>query len=191
MGPRATAAPSVERRDKGMLTLAILRHAKSSWDAPAADDFSRPLAPRGIAAAPLMGREIARLGLKPDAILCSPAARTRETLALAIPKIDTKHQKVLFEDDLYMASAEDLLARLRRLPKETRTALLIGHNPSLHNLALALAGSGKPADLADMASHFPTCALAVIDFDLPAWRDLAVRTGKLVHFIVPRRLSQG
>jgi butyryl-CoA dehydrogenase len=45
--------------------------------------------------------------------------------------------------------------------------------------------------LADMATHFPTCALAVIDFDLPAWPDLAVRTGKLVHFIVPRRLSQG
>ena len=174
-----------------MLTLAILRHAKSSWDAPVHGDFSRPLAPRGIAAAPLMGREMDRLGLKPDTILCSPATRTRETLELALPKIDPKSQTVHFEDSLYMASAEDLLGRLRRLPRETRCALLIGHNPSLQNLALALAGGGKPDDLADMANHFPTCALAVIEFDLPAWRDLAVRSGKLVHFTVPRRLSRG
>jgi phosphohistidine phosphatase len=67
---------------------------------------------------------------------------------------------------------------------------LIGHNPSLQNLALALAGSGQGDDLSDLAAHFPTAALAVFTFDLTTWSQLAVRTGKLVHFTSPRRLSR-
>jgi phosphohistidine phosphatase len=172
-----------------MLTLALLRHAKSSWDTPGVDDFSRPLAPRGIAAAPLMGKELKRLSIVPRIILCSAAVRTRETLRLALPDAETQGATVLLEEGLYMASAEMLLARLRRLAGDASPILLIGHNPSLQNLALALAGSGPRDDLSDLAAHFPTAALAVLTFDLPAWSNLSVRSGKLVHFTSPRRLS--
>ena len=172
-----------------MLTLALLRHAKSSWDQPGLNDIDRPLNARGIAAAPVIGREIARLKLNPDLILCSTAKRTRETLALALPKAAAGATPVLFEEALYMASAERLIERLQRVPGNTRTVLLIGHNPSLHNLALALAGRGEPDSLKSLADAFPTGALAILEFDAADWHGLATGQGRLVHFTTPRRLS--
>ena len=68
-----------------MTTLLLLRHAKSSWDTMSLPDYDRPLAKRGRKAAPLIGAEIAQLGLRPDLILCSGAVRTRETLDLVLP----------------------------------------------------------------------------------------------------------
>lgn len=171
-----------------MLTLALLRHAKSSWDTPGLDDFERPLNARGQQAAPVMGREIRRLKLDTGSILCSPAARTRETLALALPG-RSSGPAVAYERDLYMATAEDLLGRLRRLSDDHPSALVIGHNPSLHNLALALAGKGDRDAMADLAHDFPTATLAVIEFDLSRWRDIDVGKGRLVHYTTPRRLS--
>lgn len=174
-----------------MLTLAILRHVKSSWEEPHLDDFSRPLAPRGIAAAPLMGKELGRQGIAPQTILCSAAVRARETLRLALPDAEAGGGAVHIEAGLYVATAEMLLERLKRLPAKTSPVLLIGHNPSLHNLALALAGTGRGEDLVDLARHFPTGALAVLTFEAARWSDIAVRAGRLVHFTTPRRLSGG
>jgi phosphohistidine phosphatase len=138
-----------------------------------------------------MGKELKRLSIVPRTILCSAAVRTRETLRLALPDAEAQGATVLLEEGLYMASAEMLLARLRRLAGDATPVLLIGHNPSLQNLALALAGSGQGDDLSDLAAHFPTAALAVLTFDAPAWADISVRGGKLVHFTFPRRLSGG
>ena len=70
-----------------MLTLALLRHAKSSWDNPALSDFDRPLNSRGQKNAPEAGMALRELGFKPDLILCSPSKRTRETLDLALPQL--------------------------------------------------------------------------------------------------------
>ncbi len=70
-----------------MRRLLLLRHAKSAWDDPGMADRDRPLAPRGLRDAALMAAEIQRRGLHADRILCSPARRTRETLAALIPDI--------------------------------------------------------------------------------------------------------
>lgn len=173
-----------------MLTLALLRHAKSSWDQPGLDDFDRPLNARGTDAAPLMGAEIRRIGLQPDITLCSPALRTRQTLQLALPELVASGRGVRFDRDLYTASAEDLLAILRALPSEAKVALIVGHNPAMHNLALALVGSGAKEDLADLTDTYPTGALAVLTFEARHWREIDVRRGHLMHFTMPRRLSQ-
>ena len=173
-----------------MLTLALLRHAKSSWATPGLDDFDRPLNPRGVSAAPVMGAELKRLGIAPDIVLCSPARRTRQTLELALPDFEPAGGQVRSDHDLYLASAEGLMAILRGIPEQASTALVIGHNPAMHNLALALAGSGSADDLTALADNFPTCALAVLTFDEPTWRGIDVRRGTLTHLITPRQLSR-
>ncbi len=68
-----------------MLTLCLLRHAKSSSSNPTLPDRDRPLATRGVTDAPLMGKAMAERGIDPELVLCSSARRTRDTLALVLP----------------------------------------------------------------------------------------------------------
>ncbi|HML28696.1 MAG TPA: histidine phosphatase family protein [Hyphomicrobium sp.] len=119
-----------------MLSLALLRHAKSSWDATDIDDFDRPLNDRGRTAAPLMGAALQELNFAPELILCSSAKRTRETLGLVTPFV--KDAKVMFDDQLYLTSQETLYARLKAVPTDVKRVLMIGHNPGMHGLALFL-----------------------------------------------------
>ena len=186
-----------------MLTLALLRHAKSSWDNAGIDDFDRPLNARGIEAAPRMGAELARLGLAPGLILCSPAKRTRETLSFIRPHLAGK-AAIDFNNDLYLAGAADLLRLIRDNQSTAQTVLLIGHNPGLHALAVGLAGRGSASDLTRLEERFPTAALAVFSFQQTSWHDIGPGLGgpglgdpglsqsglgQLETFVTPRRLS--
>jgi phosphohistidine phosphatase len=171
-----------------MPTLLLLRHAKSSWDSPSLDDYDRPLAKRGLKAAPRMGAEIASLGLKPDVILCSSAVRTRETLALVLPEIGGDPE-VIYDDAIYLAAPETLLAKVRALPDTAKSVMVVGHNPGMEELAALLVKDGGKADRKDMAEKFPTCALAVINFEAPGWAAVAPGAGTLARFITPAQLS--
>ena len=175
-----------------MLTLLLLRHAKSSWDNPGLADYDRPLAKRVVKAAPRMGAEIATLGLRPALILCSGAARARETLALALPAIADPAPEVVYDDAFYMASPEALLAMLRTLPageKAPKSVMIVGHNPGLEELAELLVGGGEAGAVDLMDDKFPTGALAVFTFDAQNWSDIAPGTGTLTHFLTPARLT--
>lgn len=176
-----------------MLTLLLLRHAKSSWDDPDVDDFNRPLNERGNAAAPAMGRYLRHEHLAPDVILCSSARRTRDTLTHIAPHIGDA--KTTHEDGLYLAEAGHVLARLGRLADSKTvspaTVMIIGHNPGLHDLAMRLASHGDAKSLNRLADKFPTAALAKIDFETKSWRDVAKGSvpGRLTHFITPKDIA--
>ena len=175
-----------------MLTVLLLRHAKSNWDTLSLPDYDRPLAKRGQKAAPLMGAAIARLDLKPDLILCSGAARTRETLALALPALGTPQPEIIYDDAIYMATPGTLMTLLRKLPTGTnapKTVMVVGHNPGLEELAAELAGGGDKDACKVMAEKFPTGALAVFTFDVPAWSAIAPGGGKLQRFLTPASLT--
>jgi phosphohistidine phosphatase len=60
----------------------------------------------------------------------------------------------------------------------------------MHELALALAGSGDSAGRAALADNLPTSGLAILDFDIDDWGDLAFRRGRLVLFVSPKLLKQ-
>jgi len=171
-----------------MLELHLLRHAKSSWQDASLDDFARPLAPRGEAAAPRMGAYMAAHGIKPQMILCSAASRTRQTLALILPHL-AGNPTVEFEDGLYLATAAGLLARIRKVRARTTSLMLVGHDPGMHGLAVELAGRGEAADLARLAHKFPTAALAVISFGASQWSKIEPKAGKLESFMFPRLLD--
>jgi phosphohistidine phosphatase len=171
-----------------MLTLSLLRHAKSSWADRELEDHDRPLAKRGTKAAGAMGAFIAKEGLRPDLILCSGSVRTRATLALVLPELGTPAPQVEFDEGLYMATPAALLARVQEVTRDMRHVMLIGHNPGMHALALELTGKGNKKDVEALASKFPTCGLAVLTFKARKWSDIGSGAGKLELFMTPRRL---
>jgi phosphohistidine phosphatase len=170
-----------------MLTLSLLRHAKSSWKNPALSDRERPLAKRGTVDAPLMGKAMAERSLEPELVLCSSARRTRDTLALVLPELKVE-PKVTYDDTLYHPSPADLLRMVREIEPGASRVMLVGHNPELHALALDLIGSG-PKHLRDrLEEKYPTAGLAVINFASGLWRGVAVNSGSLNLFLTPREL---
>lgn len=170
-----------------MLTLSLLRHAKSSWANAGLEDFDRPLNERGEDAAPRMGAFMARHGIAPQLILCSPAVRARQTLALVLPHLPG-NPRIVYEDALYLASAAALLKRLRKVAANVRHVMLIGHDPGLHSLAQQLAGTGTRQDLQALAEKFPTGGLAVLVLAARAWSGVKRGAGRLELFMAPKRL---
>src|SRR4051812_22296604 len=124
--------------------LLLLRHAKSSWDNPALADFDRPLGPRGLKAAPLMGRELARRDWLPGLALVSPALRTRETWRLVSTELPAR-VAVDVAEPLFEATATDILAEVRQAITTVGCLLVLGHNPGLEDLARQLAGPRSDA----------------------------------------------
>jgi phosphohistidine phosphatase len=96
--------------------------------------------------------------------------------------------RTTYLDELYEAEASALAAAIRRAPAGARRLMLIGHNPGLEDLAQGLIASGDRDGRKALAEKFPTAALAVIDFDIETWRDLAPATGRLTLFMIPKRL---
>lgn len=171
-----------------MRRIYLLRHAKSSWDDPALDDFDRPLAERGRKAARRMARHLAAANLRPALVLCSAARRTRETFALIEP--DLAGVPVSYEPSVYAAAKHDLLHRLRQLDDHLDSVMVVGHNPGLERLAHALsADRGEPGALARMAEKYPSGALAVLETDITQWRQLEDGTCRLAQFTRPKDLK--
>jgi phosphohistidine phosphatase len=158
--------------------LLLLRHAKSSWDDPDLSDHDRPLAPRGRRAAKLIGSHLREKRIGISLVLCSSARRARETAELA--ELDGE---LLIEHELYGASPSQLLDRLRRVPEDAEVVILVGHNPTMQELAIEL--SGYSGELA--GRKFPTAALATFSIE-GSWRELDPLRTRLVSFITPREL---
>lgn len=171
-----------------MLQVLLLRHAKSSWDDEAADDYDRRLSGRGRKNARALAKYLQASGFHPAMVLCSAATRTRETFAILESSLEGI--PVSFEAELYEATKHDLLTRLRRLDSHLESVLLIGHNPGLERLAAALCnGHGHPIALARMTEKFPTGTLAVLNADMADWAALEDGSCRLAEFVRPADLD--
>jgi phosphohistidine phosphatase len=176
-------------------TLILLRHAKSAW--PDVPDHDRPLASRGRRDAPTAGRWLRSAAAVPDLVLCSSALRARQTWQLAEAALEQR-QPVVFEDGIYGASAAELLDIVRHAPSAGRTIVVVGHNPGIQELAVALAGAAAeagrsgsslpPSALDRMTAKFPTAAIAVLEFSGP-WSRLHPGQARLASFVTPRELA--
>jgi phosphohistidine phosphatase len=163
----------------------LLRHAKSSWKEPALPDRDRPLAPRGRRAAKAIARHLREQAIDPDLVLCSPARRARETLE----RIEAAFERgaVRIEPGLYAASPDALLQFLRATPATAESVMLIGHNPGLQELALALAHPSPQRE--KLARKFPTAALATLELSASGWRSLEPGSAELIGFVRPRDIA--
>lgn len=171
------------------LTLLLLRHAKSSRDDPAVADIDRPLNDRGEKAAARMGEYIAREKLVPERVLCSPALRARQTWSFAAAHMPSPPTATMCPELYDFGDGTPLLSCLRARGGEARRVMIVSHNPSTHNLALRLVGSGHEGFRKRLSEKYPTGALAVLTFDANGWVEIADGTGKLERFIRPRDLD--
>lgn len=177
------------RQGMVMRRLLILRHAKSDWPS-GISDLERPLARRGVEAAPVMGRYLASEMLLPDMVLVSPALRTRQTWALVKPELGGDAPSII-ESRIYEAPWQQLLAVVQALPDTLHTVLMVGHNPGSAELALALTGFGDRYAAQRLAAKYPTCGLAVLDLMEGSWADLAARSCRLDRFVTPASIGAG
>jgi phosphohistidine phosphatase len=144
-----------------MRRLILFRHAKTEARPPGREDFDRVLVERGRADAALMGAVLARAGFAPDLALVSPAARARETWELAAPAFP--RTRVEFREGLYDATAEEVAAEVIHDTETAESVMVVGHNPSLQELAvnLLIENDGAAVDIERLSAGFPTAAAAV------------------------------
>jgi phosphohistidine phosphatase len=169
-----------------MHRLHLLRHAKSGWD-EAVEDQERALSRRGREAARRVGESLPSALGALDLVLCSTSVRTRETAELVLAGF-APPPRILYEDALYLAGRAALLRRLRRLDESLGAVMVIGHNPGLHELALALAAPDSPRYPALAAGKFPTTARTSFAIEQP-WAELARSHHALTDYVTVKSLE--
>lgn len=178
-----------------MRRLMLLRHAKTETDAPSGRDQDRWLDDRGHKDAAQMGDWIAAHPPFPETVLVSHAVRARQTwdIAWEAMKDRVPAPQVEILPELYGADPAQILDTIRTAtaPANPKRLLLIGHNPGMHEVALMLTGGGDPDGAKALGHNLPTAGLAIFDFDVKDWDDVAYRRGKLVLFVSPKLLRSG
>jgi phosphohistidine phosphatase len=168
------------RRENGahhvMKHLYLLRHAKSDWSDTSIDDFARPLSRRGKRARRLIAGHVA--GWQIDLVVCSPAVRAKAT---AEPLIGVLSCPVRYDNTMYAADADDLLVVTRRLPENTSSVMLVGHNPSVEEFTTMLCG---------LSPRFPTGALGTLELGVENWSDTSPGSGSLTGLVTPAQLAE-
>jgi len=160
-----------------MKLLFLVRHAKSSRDAPSLPDRDRPLNERGLRQAPEMGRLLAGRNVKPDVILSSPALRALTTAQLVASEIGYATQDIAVDERLYAGSAESLLSVVRALDKKLGCAMVFGHNPEMSALA---------SGLSDGNLDMVTCAIVEFRYDTKSWGDVGAIAPAKVTLDTPK-----
>ena len=176
-----------------MRRLMLLRHAKTETDAPSGRDQDRRLDDRGRSDAVEIGGWIAAHPPFPDLVMVSPAVRAHQTwdIAWQAMKDFGAEPRIELLPELYGAGPSQLLQIVREASvADPRRLMLVGHNPGMHELALALGGSGNHVGRKALADNLPTSGLAVFDFVVDDWTVVAFRRGRLVQFVSPKLIKQ-
>lgn len=158
--------------------LYIVRHAKSSWDDPLLDDFSRPLNERGKRDAPRMGKRLKEKKIVPDLMITSPARRALGTCKRIAEVLNYKEDKIKTERELYHADHEQILEVIKVIKDKHDVVMMFGHNPGLTEFVNAI---GK-----QNFTNVPTCGVAAYEFAIDSWREVGFGKGRLRFFDYPK-----
>jgi phosphohistidine phosphatase len=161
--------------------LLLVRHAKAAQGPVDAD---RPLTARGERRAAAIGTWLEQTGLVPDLVLVSPARRAAQTWELASATL-TPGPASAADARIFENTVEDLLEAIRETPEDVRTVAVVGHNPSVGELARALDdGQGNPEAGNALDEGFPTGGVAVFTLTAP-FSELEPGGARLEDFAVP------
>lgn len=164
-----------------MKRVIVMRHTKSDWSGMATTDHDRVLNKRGRSSAAALGAWLGEIKVTPDAVLCSSAIRTRETLLrLDLPDLIANTTTTR---DLYLANEDQLLTALKRASGEC--VLIVGHNPGIGTFASNILSA---AHSHPQFALYPTGATLVADLDIDTWADVRFGNAIARHFTVPRDL---
>lgn len=162
-----------------MKQLTLIRHAKSSWDNPALDDFHRPLNRRGKSNAPDMGRRLANRAFLPDLMITSPAERASTTARIIAAEIGYPRNRIQSDDRIYMADPANLIKLMRETSEDVDHLVLFGHNPGFTQLANRLGDT--------QIDNVPTCGVVCLKFEIASWRSFPGDGGTVLDFDFPKR----
>ncbi len=156
-----------------------MRHAKSSWDDPLLDDFSRPLNERGKRDAPRMAKRLKEKRVTPDFMLTSPARRALGTCKRMAEILKYSDDKIKMDRALYHASQNQILDVIKTIKDKHNAVIIFGHNPGLTEFVNSL---GK-----QYFENIPTCGIAAFQLPINSWKDIAYGLGQLLFFDYPKR----
>jgi phosphohistidine phosphatase len=170
-----------------MRRLFIVRHAKTELSV-GRGDHARNLTERGRGDARRVAEALAARHFLPDILIHSGATRAKQTAEIFAAEW---RSKVTLEEDaqLYDASLTTLLDRTRALADAHTSVGLVAHNPGLGELASTLIGSGAGPDVQRLAEKYPTCAVAILDFSIEQWVEVARNSGELALYLTPADLE--
>jgi phosphohistidine phosphatase len=171
-----------------MRRLMLLRHAKTERAEAGQRDRDRKLVNRGRNDAPVVGAYMAHHGFVPNLALVSPATRAQETWALVAPSF-AKAPRMMTDDRIYNSGTSQLVEVITET-KSAKALLLVGHNPSFHELAVQLIAAGEVNLREQLNEGLPTSGLVVIDLPIDSWSQLHPRAGRLERFVTPRLLAE-
>jgi phosphohistidine phosphatase len=167
----------------------ILRHAKAASQGTDGDDHSRPLTGRGrrqtAQVAACMADKVASGEPVPELVLSSSATRAKMT-AEPVHAALGDGVPLDIERALYGADPDDIVNRLRLVADDTDAVMVVGHNPTFHELALLLVAEDDEGR-ARLEEGFPTAALAHVVLDVTAWAEVAAGCGRLEELFVPAK----
>lgn len=165
-----------------MKKLILIRHAKTESPSFASQDFERKLKKRGWSDAKLIAEYILDKGCKPEKIITSPAVRAYQT-STVFCDVNNYAEKnmsklpILYDGDTTQA----MLDAISSVAGDSKTVMVIGHNPDMAILAMRLTGQ--------RIEKFPTTGTVVINFDVDNWSQIEVGKGYLELFVYPSMLK--
>lgn len=167
-----------------MKTIVIIRHAKTEQldYGSSKTDYQRELKPRGHKDCGHIARQLTKLGISPNLIISSSAKRAKQTAQLLAQHLDYDKESIEYQRFIYDGyTTSEFIDWLSKYNTEHDTLFVVGHNPEIAMLAINLTN--------DDLYHFPTCATAVISFNVENWSAISAREGKVEHFIYPSLLK--
>ena len=162
-------------------TLYLVRHAKSSWSDPSLSDRDRPLNKRGRRSAPDMGSRLALKGHQPDLIISSPAKRALMTAGIIAKELDYDKSEILTDESMYFSGDRGMLKMLEGVDDRYQRVMIVGHNPAMTSLMNSLVETS--------VYNMPTCAIAVIGYNMVSWSDLGSADGNLLDYDFPKNTA--
>lgn len=165
-----------------MKTLYLLRHAKSSWDHPGLGDKERPLAKRGLANAPEMGKRFASRDESVDRVISSPAKRAFTTAQLFCEACGFPVDQIEIDDNLYFLGAGSIQDVIANQDDSVNSLMLVFHNPDITYFANSI-------DDALRIDNVPTAGLVRFRSDISQWSDWSRSGGEFVYFDYPKNLG--
>ncbi|HYG51129.1 MAG TPA: histidine phosphatase family protein [Flavobacteriales bacterium] len=165
-----------------MLTLFLVRHAKSSWANPGQADFDRPLNDRGEKNAPFMGKKLVEKGENPQLLVSSTAKRAFTTAKYIAKELGYEKEKIVKRDELYHATVSTWLREVSALDSKHKTVMMFGHNNGITEFANYLCDAG--------IDNIPTCGIVKVKFDFDDWKMVSKGAGELVYFDFPKRYKE-
>jgi phosphohistidine phosphatase len=160
-----------------MKTLILIRHAKSSWDAPGLSDADRPLNDKGKKDAPEMAKRLKKRNLDIDLFLSSTAKRARKTAKYFVAEYDQKKEDVKLVEELYMATTPSFVKTIEDTKNKHDVIALFSHNPGITEFANSL----TDVRIDDM----PTCSIFAVQANADDWKEFMNAEKKFLFFDYP------